>query len=667
MRFTLLCALSIAALAASNAFAQPMDINASEALKAKPVTNKNELPVTEDSESKESFAGIKIEDVDSQKDVPARTVRISLNSVTAAAGYEIEVIPTKKIWSEPWKFKLNAESTILRLRLSPGRYAVRTRSLAAANSKGRWSKTHFFWVGYRPIARAYPDNNMEIEPKGAVDETIFFQWPAVPGAQWYFFQLKDAQGSPLRYVLTKETYLKSTLKVSSNYSWSTTPLKNRNDYVRLLQAGLPKYFSPFAILGANEKGRGTLVKVEPIKHAKKYEFEVVSVNVDDTEEAAPAYFQSFEPEFRFRLTPGEYEMRVRGLNDNNSSTEWSAPSRFFVKRFLPTPLSPADDQTVEALDDLKSKVMLKWKADPKATFYRVYIYDGDKKLIRTEETNEAFKVVELPDSKNYFWTAKAFSKNEPQDPPSASEATGKFRINQYVKLDMNSAEESSQFYGWYRQISSVENYTGYNYDNNAIVTQKLFGGESELALGYWGRKSRIGILAHGSLAGFQFRSNNYFYSKMGLHVGYRHLLGNGDRMRFWLGYSINENPEILTYPYTTEVVFSKIKNAGPQLQFAYLKSFTDKWGGQVSTSIYRSQTSLETPNGLDQQPTNSYRLSVLASYALSQKWRTSFGYTYQLDQFSYSTTDAINIPNTGKIEGHYLSLMFDVALQDKMK
>lgn len=606
------------------------------------------------------------EEIEQLDGLPARSVRIDLQVVEGAEFYDVMVIPARRIWAEPLKFRVTNESPRVRLRLSPGKYSIQTRSVDAKKMPGRWSRRTDFWVQFRPILNAYPRPNEEIEPRSSKEESIVFEWPKVEKANYYFFRLKNAQGKILRMVITKQTFLRSDVKIDSDYSWVISPMSTKNEYKTLLRNDRLAPYQRFSVLTPDTDGRGTLIKITGHPKAYKYQFEVVGVDKTD-ETSQPSIVDSYDPSYRFRLPPGEYEMRARHIFPDETKSEWSPPARFFIKRFVPKLVGPTKDEEVESTSDDDSKVTLRWAKDETASKYKVFVFDSENKLILTETTSENFVTVKLPHEADYKWGVRAYSAREPASEMKPDQATGTFRINKYIPLEMNVAEEPSQFYGWAKHVSSMESYYGENYDNNSIVRQDIFGGEGEAAVGYWWRKTRFGVLAHASLAGFLYEGTIYNYTNYGLHLGYRHLLPNGDRVRVWLGVNYREIPEVLTHPFTTEVNYSKIKSMGPQLQGSFLRPIDDKWAFMATGSLFYSAEDRGTPLDTEQVPQLSYRLSLMGAYKYSSDIRLVGGYSYKVEAGAYYSADTPGAINKSQVSGHYLSLMLEYALEEKMK
>jgi hypothetical protein len=604
----------------------------------------------------------------SESDIPARTVRIDLEKVDEASEFDVLIKPTKRIWSEPFRFRVAASDAKVRVRLSPGEYSIQTRSINVIKSPGKWSKPQIFWINFRSIVNAYPPEGAEIVPKGSTSENIIFEWPVIEKAKYYLFRLNNEKGELIRSAITRQTWISSVVSINSKYSWQVNPMTSKNDWKILIRKGSKANFTNFKIMTPDDDARGTLVKINNHPRAIKYQFEVVSVDENDIT-GEPSIVDSYEPTVRLRFPPGEYEMRARNIYSDNSISQWSAPSRFFIKQFMPRKIYPEIATEIDPTDNDKAQVPLKWTSDSKNALYRVFVFDLDGNLVFSKSTKENQITVEVPHDNNYRWTVRSYSSREPASgavDPNDADFNG-FSVKKYIPLALASGEEGSQFYGWVKHISSIEDYSSNNYEENARVKQTIYGGEGEGAIGFWSRKHRVGLLAHASLAGLIYEGKNYNYANYGVHVGKRFLLDNGDRLRFWLGMTYREMPEVITNPFTSKVVYSRISSLGPQLQTQYVKPLTDKWGLSFMGSIYLSQQDQGTPNGADQLQRTSFRLSALASYSKSKELRYLSGYTYRLEESAYKSEAVPTELNSARISGHYLSFMIEWSLAEKQK
>lgn len=598
---------------------------------------------------------------------PARTVRINLGKSEGASFYQVEVIPSRSIWSEPYKFQLTNDYRAIRLRLTPGQYSVRTRSLDQDRKPGKWSHYEKFWVRYRPLVNAYPGPDQTIEPKGSKTEKIRFEWPKANKATSYFLRVKNSAGKLIKVNITKSNWLLAELETNAEYRWSVTPISDNQEINSILRNDKLMPYTKFKILEADESARGTVVKIKSHPLAKLYQFEVIGIDSKENG-GQPSIFDSYDGSMRFRLKPGEYEMRARTIYKDETRSEWSAPKSFFIKRFDPQLVSPAEEEVVESTDDKKSLVKLQWSSDGPDSNYEVFIFNESQILIRTLKTKENTVAITLPHNQTYKWLVKSYSPREPaSDKPDPSEAARQFSIDEYIKLDLSPAEESSQTYGWYRHILSNENYYGENYEENSTVKQKLFGGMGEIAAGHWSRKQRWGILGTYSLGGFQFRKKNYVYSNFGIFVGRRFNIENGDRFRVWFGIGYRETPEVLTNPFTSEVNYNTIKSMGPTIAASYQHPLNEKYGISVTGTLYDSRWNKGTPNGMDQIPSISQRFGINGTYTWSQSSKLVLGYTYRKELARYYSSEEPGKINKTSIDGSYFNFAYEFGLAEKEK
>jgi hypothetical protein len=614
-------------------------------------------------EKAEPSVAITTEKAEDSKDLPARTVHFELGKVENAAGYEIQIRPYEQNWAEPYKFRIPDEK--LRIRLTPAHYALRTRSFDEARHPGPWSSWKDFWIQFRPVANIFPAEGAMIEPKGSAMEKITFEWPKVDLAKMYLFQLKDSKGKVLRSIETKQTWLSVEVAISSGYSWTIIPL-SREEEASVDHPDVP--FHAFRVLSPNLTMRSMYFEVKPTKEAVKYQFEFVKF-ISDDESGEPSVFDSHEPNFRTRLGTGEYEMRARSVLPDGVTTDWSTPERFFIPFPLPKPIGPEAAEELEANDTDSSEHKLEWEPFAHVGFYRVRVYDESGKLIVDEKANQPFLTIHLKEDAKYKWSVAAYHTREPERAPASekSEELHNFSVGTYTKLELTPAEEPSQLYGWFRYINSEASYEGYNYDLNALVRQKIWGGHADSALGFWHRKSNLGLLVTGTLSGYWPSSGMFTYYSAGLHLGYRKKYEDGGRLRVWGGASFVEIPEITANPTTQVFSVQRLKTLGPDLMVSYVNSFNDTYGWHAFGQIYWGKRDLGTPNGLPQYPRFSYSLGLMGTYKTNERMTWNLGYTFKAENAAYGSTDSPDRTNTVSLIGHYFGIALEFALQPAKK
>lgn len=585
------------------------------------------------------------------EETPARTVFLELDAVEDAKYYDVQVRPANNAWIEPLKIRTSGQA--MRFRLSPGRYELRARSVNDRVAPGEWGPWADFWVHFRPPENVSPANLTVIDPKGSSNEVVTFEWPEVSGARFYLFRINDSSGKNIRTVKTQKTWITSELSVNGKYLWSVSPLLNSE------QANAPDLkptWNSLTISRPNESLRPILFQVQALPDVDKYQFEFVKF-IGENETGEPSRFDSKIPDVKVRLGPGSYEMRVRTVFNDETLGDWSAPEKFYVAIPAPNLTSPKSGESIDP-SDLENKVTLKWQSIAEAYRYRVQVYNSKNVKIIEETITDRSLVAKLAADDTYTWSVQAFSQFEPVREPAVnaemSVAKESFKIDPYVKLDLSSAEEPSQFYGWARQITSFAEYDSRNWDTSNRIQQKLFGGTSEAAIGFWHRKSNYGLLASGSLSGFTIQADTHFYTGASILLARRTLFEDGSRLRVWIGAAYKEVPEILTADSANVFRFENVSSYGPEARVSYMRSINERWGWHTFANLYFGVIGGRSANG--EAPFNNYSASagLQASYRYSESITAMFGYTYQAEEARYPSQDLFKNPNVARMAGHYL-------------
>lgn len=594
------------------------------------------------------------------EEVPARTVYLELDVVEDAKFYDVEVRPANNAWTEPLKIRTSGQA--MRFRLSPGKYELRARSVDDRVAPGEWGRWAEFWVHFRAPENISPADKTVIEPMANTNEVVTFEWPEVPLARFYLFRLKDATGNNLRTVKTEKTWITSELAVNGKYQWSVTPLLSK---AHANASDLEPIWNSLTVSTPNETLRPILFQVQPLPEVDRYQFEFVKF-VGENETGEPARFDSKIPDFKVRLGPGSYEMRVRTVFKDKALGNWSAPEKFYVAIPAPQLDSPKNGARIDP-SDIENEVTLKWKSIDEAFRYRVQVFNSKNVKILDETITDRFIVVKLQAGDTYTWSVQAFSQFEPVREPAAnaeiSVAKESFKIDPYIRLNLSTAEEPSQFYGWARQITSFANYDSRNWDTSNRIQQVLFGGSTEAAAGYWHRKSNYGLLASGSISGFTILSDTHFYNGASLLLARRKVFEDGSRLRLWLGGAYREVPEILTAGSATIFRFENISSYGPEARVSYMRSINERWGWHTFANLYFGAFGRTSANG--ETPFNNYSVSagLQASYRYSEQTTAMFGYTYQAEEARYPSQDVFKNPNVARMAGHYLGFTILFGLE----
>jgi hypothetical protein len=595
--------------------------------------------------------------VSDNRDLPARSVHIELNKVDNNHGYDVEIRGVNQKWVKPYMFHIDDEH--LRVRLTPGPYKIHTRSYLQDGYPGRWSRWSQFWIQFKAPDVAFPAPGQKIKPMGDKTEKITFEWKAVPTAKQYSFKLKDKDGNVIKHTMTPNTWFVTEVGVNSKYSWQVTPLVDRR-----LEDPTQKFpFNEFEVLPPGEGMRTMKFEVGGNAKAIKYQFEFVRL-ADDNEESAPSMFDAREPNFKVRLRPGRYEVRVRSVDKDSVPSDWSTPQKFFIDFFPPIVIGPIKGEVVDSNDDDDADVELKWKPVPDVNHYKVFVFDEKGEMIKSlpVETNKA--KVKLHHNRKYMWKVVGYSAEEPDRRPASvnDKDVNTFTMGKYERLDLNPAEESSAWYGWLREISSQTEFDGKNYDNNTLITQNVQANAIDGATGLWIRKTNWGFLANGTLSAYRTDSQIFSFGNVGANIGYRYIYNEENRLRLWAGYYYRELPEIQANPYQITYNITKLKDSGPQFQASFAHAINDRWGWHAFSTFYYSMKDQGTPNSLPSIPTLSTQLGIAATYKFNNYYTGMIGYAFKKEHAEYNSADRSGNQNVIDFTGHYLNLILEFGL-----
>jgi len=608
---------------------------------------------------------------DLEVDVPARNTIIEFNPSSGAVSYQVQIRANNRFWAHNYQFDIAGDQPKLRIRLNPGEYSLRTRSFDANGYYGPWSGWQKFWIHYDSVNSIYPADGSTVKPKSGVREMLMFEWPIDTKAVGYRFILKDKDGNTMRLENVRTPWNLVELELSSKYSWLVTPLYSANDYKKT-PADVPDLettFYQFRVAGSAPGTRDMEVRATESPRAIKYQFEFLKLDRMG-ERGSSSVFESVTPEFKIAIAPGTYEARVRTFFNDNSISDWSPPWQFFVPYEKVKTIAPYDNELIDPVD-FETPVELSWHPQVDVNHYVVYIYKENGDFVRSYKTEETNLIARFTHQKNFRWLVIPYSAGQSDiKPPEMPEDAPRVRVAQYIPLLMTASEEPSHLYGWGRYYGSMINYEGRNYDLNSKVSQPIFGGSGELALGYWHRKTHFGALIHGGLSGFTLQDNGegesttHNYANAGLHLGYRHFMDNGDRLRLWLGYTYMEFPEFVVDPFLKVFDYHRIKTGGPQFQISYMGDFKKypDYGWHAYGTIFQSRQNFQTPNDLEAVPRLSFTVGFFGTYKWSEDQKWMLGYAYRQENIQYKSNDRTGLDNYSTTSGHYLNLSIEIGL-----
>ena len=624
-----------------------------------------EETLSQDSLLNQNISSEEIKSLSEKVDPLARTVRFELEEIQNSKGYDIEVISSDKRWNKKHKFRISDNK--LRLRLTPGKYKVRTRTYNQDEFSGSWSEWLDFNVHFRIPTEVYPQDAEVIKPIGEKAEKITFEWVTTPGAIAYLFELKDANGDYIEKKLINSYYKTMTLEVNSKYSWAITPLKT------IEEANAPdlfRKFQNFEISRPAENLTPIFIDIEKRRTAVRYEMEFQK-KIGEGKFSQPTIYESVLPEFRGRLDPGAYEMRVRAIYDDKSKSAWGPPTPFYVPFTSAVAKSPREgffsSAVVESDHPTDVSVDIKWKEVPGAELYVLYVYDDIGEIIQKHETQKLIHAVVLEPGARYHYHIQAYSKGEPRrKPPEVGDRTYPFAIKRYVPIALLNVEEPSDLYGWLNYHTSKIKYRSESYDQNSLTENTLDGGSGEAAVGFWHRKSKFGALAFYNMSGFSLRGDYFFYDTYGAQIGYRYFYSKRSRLRMWVGMAKKSIPQLITIPNTSVLDVKNVESTGYYFQATYMEDINTLYGWYLLGSYYRMGAGMEsTPNGLELKHMDSLHLGVYLTRVFQEKYRLRLGYAFKDEKAVYPTNSQVyTSDNQVRIYGHYISLLFEFALRD---
>lgn len=598
---------------------------------------------------------IPVEFIDRPEDVPARTIRVTIEGVYAGDVTELEVMAADNKWAEP--YKLTTTSDNFRFRVSPGKYTMRTHR---AKTTLPWGPPVEFEVPFKSPKRIFPDGDT-IEAKGNLSEKLRFEWFPEKNVAAYRVKIYH-KGELIRHVVTKQSWLSATLDTGQRYRWTLHKMAT------LEEPDTDKDTKSFwfSIKKPSRELFPTEITVERKLHAVNYQFELIQIH-DDESTSDPTIYESNDPIFRAELAPSEYELRVRTFFSNGEFSQWSAPKGFFVRLPKPVLTYPTADLPIISNDPDQADAYLTWKPVEGADRYRVTVKNSKGETIWEKEVKDNEANIKVPHNDTYTWTAAPLLKRETDRSPAAEAPPATFKMSKYIQLKLGPSEEPSQFYSWTRGIYANTAYRADNYDAHSFINQPIYATTGEIALGYWHRLTNVGILLTGGMTGIDIAGTQRLTYNYSANMGYRWKLKNAKRARAWLGYSNRQTPEVVVDGLLRTFSIKTIENAGPQLLGTFANTFSDKFGYQLFGGMYYGMIPTRTPNGLPQSKYFTYYASAYGTYRYSPMITGLLGYTYQIDEAGYQSNDRTGSDNHVRYAGHYISLALIFGLQEPKK
>jgi len=596
---------------------------------------------------------------DDDGEIPYRVVRIQLSRVRGSSGYEAEFFSVDDVKKKTTI--LRNRGTQFRIFLSPGRYRIRTRSLDKSDRMGLWGNWTEFPVRFKPPKEIYPADGAVVKAVKSKNEKIFFEWPLIPKATGYLFELREEDGRLIQRKVVKNFYLSARLDIKKTYRWGLLPLAYEGE-----EAEHPQIKATNAFRLVSPLPNTTPVFIEATVDGTedlefRYQYQVFKFSADGRP-SAPAVFESPSPEFRIRFEPGEYGVQVQTVYKRLKKSTSSPLRRFFIPLGLASIKNPRSNEVFPATTKESAAVTLSWFQNLQAKRYILFVYNQKGELIQKVETEKTSASVQLKPEASYRAYVQAYLPGEPERlPPSGEKGSVRFKVEQYFDLKLSQGEEPRNLYGRLHWIGSMVDYFSNNYDSNSRTTNSIFGGTGQVALGYWHKRTSWGLLAFGEMSGFTINSVNYFYHTLGLQVGRRFVFEEGRRVRFWLGGALRDLPELLTRPMTTYLNVDQIQAQGLYVQGDYLRPWIKNFDLYFHANYFQDIGQGRTPNGRALSFLRGGALGLYVSRSFGENYRGRMGYSYRFDNSSYDSIRS-GRQNTVDISGHFISLILDVAI-----
>ncbi len=227
-----------------------------------------------------------IKNTQENADIPSRTVKFELNEIEGSSSYDVELVSLDRVWRKNHSFKI--KGNILRVRLAPGRYRVKTRTYNIQNVYGSWSAWRDFFVDYKPPENIYPREGAVIRPISKEDEKIIFEWPEIKGTFAYLFEVRTIDDQLVERKVIKNYFRTVQLPIGKKYKWNIVPLAYEGEEKKY--AVLAKYHS-FEIGTPIPNTTPIVINVDGSVEAVRYEYEFVRF-LSYTETTPPIIYES---------------------------------------------------------------------------------------------------------------------------------------------------------------------------------------------------------------------------------------------------------------------------------------------------------------------------------------------------------------------------------------
>ena len=179
-------------------------------------------------------------------------------------------------------------------------------------------------------------------------------------------------------------------------------------YALILITLLASLASSIEVKAQERVRRNLVLEWESVEGATLYEVQIIR---KDDRAKKPQRFQTKKPEWSAVVKPGPYTFQLRSYDDRGVPGDWSPPADMQVKLPAIIGTSPAADARVDANDQDRERVTLKWEPVPGAEKYAVQIKSQSADFEKTDEVSGTEWEGSVPVGHPYTWSVTAIDPN----------------------------------------------------------------------------------------------------------------------------------------------------------------------------------------------------------------------------------------------------------------
>lgn len=345
------------------------------------------------------------------------------------ARFEVEIARDDQFSQIVERHPKLSHTALLSKPLTPGQYFVRVRDMAKTDDQPRpWSSVVQFEIDYQQPAKIPAPQLLTktIDYHAPQPEDLKIQWTAVEEAQQYVVEV-----SPTEDFSSKSTFktVQPELKIKSLEAgkayfrvFSSTKKGTLSDSSELgtwsvkMKRPVLRPLTPIVVQGKSSEDEGDPQAIQAtwsdLKYAPSYE---VQVSTDPQFKNKVRSIAS-APTSKVELPrPGEYYMRVRGINKHgNPITRFSDVEKvnYTLRVPLATPvvLEPFDQATLFFQKNASPFVWLEWKQVRQAAKYHIEVAldeDFQNKVLDATTSSRRYLIRESLPATNLYWRVQA--------------------------------------------------------------------------------------------------------------------------------------------------------------------------------------------------------------------------------------------------------------------